>query len=432
MKSLDTLTKAVAIVLLLVFGLVVFHAPFTVFFGQFFSQDVLKAWKEMLLIAVSLLTLFVVAKSGYLTTFTKDLLMQLIAAYFLLHLFLLAFFNTDPYQKLAGLAIDLRYLLFFILVLCVVAIVPTLRRIFLKVAAAVGGLSLSLAALQATLLPDDILKNIGYSKSTISPYLTVDKNNDFVRINGTFRGPNPLGAYTVIFLSLISSFALKKKKVFMKYKVQISVLAIAALIAIWASYSRSALLALAVSMFTIFMVVYARKFKVQYWLYFLAIVFVLMFSVFSLRSTNFVQNVVLHNNPSGGSSVDSNDNHIESIQEGTNRVILQPFGAGVGSTGSASLRSNEPNIIENQYLFIAHESGWLGLGLFIVIFELILWRLYQNKRDWLSLGVFASGIGLALIGLFLPVWADDTVSLVWFGLAAVALGSHYKIRAKNA
>ena len=34
----------------------------------------------------------------------------------------------------------------------------------------------------------------------------------------------------------------------MKYKIQISVLAMVALIAIWASYSRSALLALAISM----------------------------------------------------------------------------------------------------------------------------------------------------------------------------------------
>ncbi|MEK7621446.1 MAG: O-antigen ligase family protein [Patescibacteria group bacterium] len=432
MKSLDRPTKVVALVLLLVFGLVVFHAPFTVFFGQFLDQDILKAWKELLLVAVSLLTLFVVVKSGYLKVFGKDLLLQLIAAYFLLHLFLLAFFSTAPYQKLAGLAIDLRYLLFFVLVFCVVAIAPTLRQAFIKVAAFASGLSLGFAALQATLLPDDILKNIGYSKSTISPYLTVDKNNDFIRINGTFRGPNPLGAYAVIFLSLLSVFVIKKKKIFMKYKIQISVLAMVALIAIWASYSRSALLALAISMFTIFMVVFARKLKAQYWLYFLAVAFVLVLSIFSLSSTDFVQNVVLHNNPNGGSSVDSNDNHLNSVQDGINRVVLQPFGAGVGSTGSASLRSDEPNIIENQYLFIAHESGWLGLGLFIVIFELILWRLYQSRRDWLSLGVFASGIGLALIGLFLPVWADDTVSLVWFGLAAVALGSHYKVRNKNA
>jgi len=40
----------------------------------------------------------------------------------------------------------------------------------------------------------------------------------------------------------------------------------------------------------------------------------------------------------------------------------------------------------------------------------------------LALGVFASGIGLALVGFFLPVWADDTVSIIWWGLAAVVVG----------
>jgi hypothetical protein len=85
------------------------------------------------------------------------------------------------------------------------------------------------------------------------------------------------------------------------------------------------------------------------------------------------------------------------------------------------LHGDAPIIIENQYLFIAHEVGWLGLALFIVFFGMILWRLWQGRQDWLSLGVFASGIGMALIGLLLPVWADDTVGIIWWGLAAIAL-----------
>ena len=85
-------------------------------------------------------------------------------------------------------------------------------------------------------------------------------------------------------------------------------------------------------------------------------------------------------------------------------------------------------IIENQYLFIAHETGWLGLLIFIALFGLIMRSLWQQRQDWLSLGVFASGIGLSLIGLLLPVWADDTVSIVWWGLAAIAIagGRHAK------
>ena len=97
------------------------------------------------------------------------------------------------------------------------------------------------------------------------------------------------------------------------------------------------------------------------------------------------------------------------------------MGAGIGSTGSASLLGTEPVIIENQYLMIAHEVGWLGLALFAVLYTYILWRLWQYRRDWLALGLWASGIGLAIIGLLLPVWVDDTVSIVWWGLAAVSL-----------
>jgi hypothetical protein len=105
------------------------------------------------------------------------------------------------------------------------------------------------------------------------------------------------------------------------------------------------------------------------------------------------------------------------------RFAKQPLGGGVGSTGSASLLGDSGLIIENQYLFIAHESGWLGLGIFIAIFITVLRRLYANRRDWLNLGVLASGISLAVIGVIQPVFVDDTVSLVWWGLAAIALAS---------
>ena len=36
---------------------------------------------------------------------------------------------------------------------------------------------------------------------------------------------------------------------------------------------------------------------------------------------------------------------------------------------------------------------------------MILKRLWLVRKDWLALGVLASGIGLAMIGLLLPVWA---------------------------
>ncbi|HRQ98131.1 MAG TPA: hypothetical protein PK265_02290, partial [Candidatus Saccharibacteria bacterium] len=82
----------------------------------------------------------------------------------------------------------------------------------------------------------------------------------------------------------------------------------------------------------------------------------------------------------------------------------------------------KPLIIENQYLFIAHEVGWLGLILFVSIYVAVLMKLWDRRKNYLALGVFASGIGLALIGLLLPVWVDDTTAIIWWGLAAIALG----------
>ena len=105
-------------------------------------------------------------------------------------------------------------------------------------------------------------------------------------------------------------------------------------------------------------------------------------------------------------------------------MATQPFGAGIGSSGSASLLGDDPLILENQYFFIAHETGWLGLMIFLLIFIGILTRLWTRRADWLALALLSSGIGLAIIGLLLPVWVDDTVSLVWWGLAGLAIGSN--------
>ncbi|MBI3494615.1 O-antigen ligase family protein [Candidatus Saccharibacteria bacterium] len=417
--------------LLFVFAVIIFHAPLSVYLGQFFQPELVKAWKEALLLVVIPLVLYLLWRAKLLRKFSSDLLLQLIVVYAGLHFVLLFAVPTNSYQRLAGLSIDLRYLLFFVLVFSVIVLQPSLRKLFVKVATISGSISLFFATLQATILPSDILKYLGYSKDTIAPYLTVDKNDNFIRINGTFRGPNPLGAYAVLFLSLVSAFVIKKQRTFLKYKWQISALALFAIVALWASYSRSALLALLISFGVIVLVALSRKIEIRYWFSFVVIVVVIVGSLFASRDSSFVQNVVLHNNPKDGSAVDSNDGHADSLSAGLEKAIHQPYGGGIGSAGSASLQSDSPNIIENQYLFIAQEVGWLGLGLFIVIFELIMWRLYQSRRDWLSLGVFASGIGLAFIGFLLPVWADDTVSLVWFGLAAVALGSHYKVGSKK-
>jgi len=84
---------------------------------------------------------------------------------------------------------------------------PEKKDLFLRVGI-IGALIVAVfAILQVFVLPKDFLIYLGYGENTIQPYLTVDQNQDFIRINSTLRGPNPLGAYAVIVLSILFSSA---------------------------------------------------------------------------------------------------------------------------------------------------------------------------------------------------------------------------------
>jgi len=272
-------------------------------------------------------------------------------------------------------------------------------------------------------LPHDILKYIGYNINTISPYLTVDQNYDFIRINSTLRGPNPLGAYAGIVLALIVAAVSKRKVKKENWSITlVTILFAGGIVALLASYSRSALVGTIVAIAIVLVVTNMRRLSPSVWFVSGVVMIALIGGLLMARNTQFMSNILLHENPGGGSSINSNEGHINSLTDGINRLVYQPLGAGIGSTGSASLYGDNPVIIENQYLFIAHEVGWLGLLLFVSIFVAILIKLWDFRKNWLALGVFASGIGLALIGLLLPVWVDDTVAIIWWGLAAVVIG----------
>jgi hypothetical protein len=277
------------------------------------------------------------------------------------------------------------------------------------------------ALLQVFVLPHDILKYIGYNNTTIAPYLTVDQNPQYIRINSTLRGPNPLGAYAVIVLSLLFAVWLKPRREKLRQPFAISVIVIGSFVALWASYSRSALFAAFAAFAVIALVIAGRRISKKFWIALVVIVIVVAGALIAGRNTNFVSNVLLHNNATTGASVDSNQGHVSSLEDGVSDMVHHPLGEGVGSTGSASLYGNQPTIVENQFLFVAHEVGWIGLALFVYISFLVLKALWRRRSDWLALGVFAGGIAMILIGLLLPVWVDDTVAIIWWGLAALAL-----------
>jgi len=428
-KKLNTLVplgfldKVFVGILLVVFGGIVLHAPLSVGFGTLFPnlELLIKSWKEILMLLAGLLMLVILYHKKRWDIFTNPIVL-VIGGYALLHLLLLPVFWQGGVATIAGLMIDLRYLLFFVLVYAAICLYPSLRRTFVITFFAGAFVVAAFALLQVFVLPVDVLKYIGYNTSTIVPYLTVDENTDYIRINSTLRGPNPLGAYAVVVLSLLFAFWLRAKQVKPQtQRLAISVIVLGSFVALWASYSRSALIAAFAAFGVIALVTIGRRLSRKVWIGVFIGVFVIAGSLVAARNTDFVSNVLLHENATTGAAISSNDGHVDSLQDGVARMVQQPLGGGIGSTGSASLYGPDPLIIENQLLFIAHEVGWIGLGVFVYITFLVLQGLWRRRSDWVALGVFAGGIGLILIGLLLPVWVDDTVAIIWWGLAAIVL-----------
>lgn len=409
--------------LLTIFVGVVVHAPLSVWLGTIWPEHelLIKSWKEILMgVAAVVLAIALTIEKRW--DVFRSPLFYAIGGFAALNLVLVPLYYTGAESTLAGILVNLRYLLYFVLVYAGLVLYPQWYKAFLYAFGIGAVIVLVFTLLQATVLPYDVLKYIGYGPATIAPYLTVDQNMDYIRLNSTLRGPNPLGAYAVITLSVFLAFWLRGPARLTRVQAwALGILGVGAAVALWASYSRSAALAGLLAVGAVLFVIFGKKITRAMWISLAVVALVIGGSLVALRDTSFVSNVILHEDPAEGGAVNSNDGHAESLVDGTTRMLQQPLGGGIGSTGSASLLSDKPLIIENQYLFVAHEVGWVGLALFVVIFWMVMSGLWKRRKDWLALGVFASGLGLAFIGILLPVWVDETVAIIWWGLAAIAL-----------
>ena len=412
--------------LLAVLFLIVLHAPMTVWLGTILpdQQTAIKAWKEILLAGLAVIVLVLITKQRAWQTILHSPVILLGIAYIDLHLLMTLIIGGEKTALVAGLMIDLRFVAMLMLMYILILLRPWALARVLKTVAAGAVVVLGFGLLQLTILPDDVLSSIGYSKeATIAPYITIDTNPDYVRINSTLRGPNPVGALAVVYLALAVAYLARRYATASARRRALAIGAILGSVAvIFATYSRSAYLA-AIAVVGVTMLLAKRINKRLLVIGSIAAVWVAGLLLLTAQSDWF-SNVILHENPQSSVQSKSNDGHLDSLVVGWNRMVSEPFGRGVGSTGSASLYDKDSGndiIIENNYLFIAHETGWLGLLLFGALFGYVMWRLWQLRARWYALGLFSSGIGLALIGLLLPVWTDDTVALIWWGLAGAVL-----------
>ena len=412
--------------LLAVLLLIVVHAPLTVALGSVWPEQatILKAWKEVLLAVLAVGAVGLLTRRKLWHPVLRSSPLVLLALTFIdIHLLLAVLRGGISEPVVAGLIIDLRFVVMFLLTYVLVLVRPAALMNVLKTIGAGAVVVLGFGLLQITVLPDDALSRLGYSTETITPYTTIDRNPDFVRINSTLRGPNPLGALAVVYGTLGLAYLLKRYATASAARRYIAIGGLAATVAVlFASFSRSAYLGLVAGVAAV--AVGSYRLSKRLLLGTAAGVLVVAIALGAVSTTDWFSNVILHEDPESTVIAKSNDGHLASLGDGFGRLLTQPFGAGVGSTGSATLYDDDTSndtIIENYYFFVAHESGWLGLATFLGLFVMVMMELWRRRAGWPALGTFGAGIGLGLIGLLLPVWADETVALIWWGLAGALI-----------
>jgi len=397
-----------------------FHAFLSTWYGTLIGPLWLwKSWKEIVLGVGSLLVLGWLIRHKQLGIVMRDWLVLLLctSAGFVIIVTLGGEAELDA--KLAGLAMDLRYIVIFALGLMVARFAPKLRTLWLRRTPRlllIGGLVLAtLGVLQVTIMPLNFLERFGYDKeTTIAPYILIDDNERAPRAFATLRGPNDYGAYLILPLVVALAYLVK-----IRDKLLISLSLVAGL---GASASRSAWLAALAAVATIAVAV--KQVSVKRIVLIGSASIVLLLGLFvAAVSVPSVRLAIFHSSPGDSSLTEgSTDAHWGATMGGIDRVIDDPMGCGAGCAGPASYYDDTPRISENYYVQIAETYGVVGLALWVAIFTGVMVRLWKHDER-LSAVLFASGVGLSAIGFWLHVWADDPISLTWWCLAGIVIGN---------
>jgi len=419
--------------LLTIMVLMPFHALLSTWAGSNLG-DLLwwRAWKEILLTLLTIVGLYYFVKDKKLrTALLSRTVNKVILFYGFWHVFIVFISVKDTDAVSQGLAINLRFLVAFVLMQIVVFYRPISRSMLSKlvVIPSVGVIAFGL--LQILALPKEFLGWFGYNKkTTIPPYFMIDQQADSLRYASTISGPNTLGAYLLLPVMLVvGSWKLvaNKTKMFSTQLFTICYI-LAAMIVLYSSHSRSAWVALVVSLVLYLVLKLPSKFRAALILVSLVGLMLSASAVYTYRDSQFVQDVILHDDPTEGGEVSSNLGHVEALKEGSADVVSRPLlGCGVGCAGPASVRhEGGVKISESYYLQVAQETGLVGLVAFLAIIFLTAKELYKKREDDMALIMLSTLIGLSVANLLLHTWADDTLAYIWWLAVSIVIYSGYK------
>src|SRR5487761_1747099 len=409
---------------ILILFLVPFQGFLTVWGAHLFGHyTALRLWDEVLLLlgVIGVLYLLLTDHKIRFNTLSRRLV-WVILSYIALNFIwgLIAYKEHDVTAKALGygLIVNLRYLIFFLITWSVALRLARLRSHWQRLVIWSAAVVVIVGLLQIFVLPHDFLKHFGYGPNTIPVSETINNNPNYIRIASTLRGANPLGAYLIIPISLMSVLILKGKRNWRQ-----AVFLLGAVIVLFYTFSRSAWIGALVSIITILFTIHLSK-KSQKIAIGVSLSFILLavLGVIIFHNNTRFQNFTLHTQTHSAVKTTSDTGHLTALKAGIKDIVHDPLGRGPGTAGPASVyNAGRTRISEDYYIQIGQELGWLGLVLFIVINVGVGYLLWLRRDDPLALSLFASLIGIALVNILLYAWADDTLAYIWWGLAGLAM-----------
>jgi O-antigen ligase len=257
----------------------------------------------------------------------------------------------------------------------------------------------------ALLISGSIVVALGYLQFFFYPslrnlyYLGWDEH--LYRMFSSFLDPNFAGVFFVIFFIFVLSFVFNflKQKSYIKTLFTLAI-SLATLIAIYLTYSRSALLMLAISVITYLIVKGQKKLIAVALLAIVLIIFILPKS-FTTEGTNFLRAV-------------SSEARVKTAQESL--VIIQKspiYGVGFNAyrfaanklgivTGQEWQTSHGGAGTDNSFLFVLATTGIIGLIIYLnLLHRIIILGLNNLRKNKYAIVLISSLAGLLISSLFI-------------------------------
>ncbi len=389
-----------------------FHAFLVTWIGSSLGhRSLIQGWKEALLVILGLLAIILLWRASAKRRRLNQSVVYWVLASIGLGLLVTAIARPSFATAIFGLKTDDEFLVAFLLAILVAT--PTFLRRLTAITLGAGGTVVAFGLAQSYLLPANFLTHFGYGPKTILPYEHIQAGVDSLRLGATLGGPNQLGAYLAIILSLLLVLGWRRRNWWLLAAI------IPTAIVLIHTYSRAAWAGAGIALVAAgFGLVPTTRRK-------LAGGIIGLFALLGAAASSwFISHTALGRHYFLHTGTNSDLLHLNSLRTGWHELLGGPLGHGLGTAGPAVFHTGTGQIIENYFLQIGYEAGIAGLVLFVAISVAVgreLWR--EAKSEPISLALLAALIGISVNCLVLPAWTDSTTALVFWILAGAAIGS---------